>query len=145
MRKHFVVTVALLFLIPFVGAFHPQHNTAGDYDQEAVRKRLDGMIAASADGVLMLSFSRCPFCMKAKSILRSKGAAFKVVELDTDVDGKGIRAEMANTIGRTSVPAIWIGGKFIGGCNDGPSDFNGLVKLDETGKLNAMLGAVSAI
>mmetsp|Transcript_22444 Transcript_22444/g.51417 ORF Transcript_22444/g.51417 Transcript_22444/m.51417 type:complete len:120 (+) Transcript_22444:102-461(+) len=88
MRKHFVVTVALLFLIPFVGAFHPQHNTAGDYDQEAVRKRLDGMIAASADGVLMLSFSRCPFCMKAKSILRSKGAAFKVVELDTDVDGK---------------------------------------------------------
>lgn len=41
-----------------------------------------------------------------------------MLELDTDEDGKAIRAEMADFVGRTSVPAIWIGGEFVGGCND---------------------------
>jgi len=50
---------------------------------------------------------------------------------------------MGETLGRTSVPAIWIDGKFVGGCNDGP--LGGLLKLDEAGKLNPMLKAVGAI
>lgn len=52
---------------------------------------------------------------------------------------------MADVIGRTSVPAIWIGGNFIGGCNDGPSEYNGLNNLEEAGKLDTMLSAVGAI
>ena len=52
-----------------------------------------------------------------------------MVELDEVRDGKAIRAEMADLIGRTSVPAIWIGGEFIGGCNDGPTkDRGGIVQ-----------------
>ena len=50
--------------------------------------------------------------------MEEKGAKYTVVELDLDEDGKAIRAEMADIIGRTSVPAIWIGGDFVGGCND---------------------------
>ena len=65
--------------------------------------------------------------------------------MDVDKDGKAIRAEMADVIGRTSVPAIWIGGNFIGGCNDGPPEFNGLVSLENAGKLDSMLSAVNAI
>ena len=57
--------------------------------------------------------------------------------------GKAIRAEMADIIGRTSVPAIWIGGKFIGGCNDGP--MGGIVKLDDSGELKRMLREVGAL
>ena len=60
-----------------------------------------------------------------------------MVELDEDTDGKAIRAVMGETLGRTSVPAIWIGGEFIGGCNDGP--MGGLVSLDESGKLDSLL------
>ena len=66
-----------------------------------------------------------------------------MVELDTDPDGKAIRAEMGEKIGRTSVPAIWIDSKFVGGCNDGP--MGGIVTLDESGELNGMLTAVGAI
>lgn len=66
-----------------------------------------------------------------------------VVELDEVSDGKAIRAEMADVIGRTSVPAIWIGGDFIGGCNDGPK--GGIVKLNDNGDLDSMLSAVGAI
>ena len=50
---------------------------------------------------------------------------------------------MADLIGRTSVPAIWIGGKFIGGCNDGP--MGGIVKLDNSGELTTMLREVGAL
>ena len=43
------------------------------------------------------------------------------VELDVDKKtGYPIRAELGKRTGRTSVPSIWIGGRFIGGCNDGP-------------------------
>lgn len=65
------------------------------------------------------------------------------MELDTDPDGKAIRAEMADFIGRTSVPAIWIGGQFVGGCNDGP--MGGIVKLNESGELNGLLQGVGAL
>ena len=65
------------------------------------------------------------------------------MELDTDPDGKAIRAEMADFVGRTSVPAIWIEGKFVGGCNDGP--MGGIVKLNESGELTGLLKAAGAL
>ena len=66
-----------------------------------------------------------------------------MLELDSDPDGKAIRAEMGELLGRTSVPAIWINGQFVGGCNDGP--MGGIVKLQESGKLDGMLQSVGAI
>jgi glutaredoxin len=71
------------------------------------------------------------------------GAKYTVVELDTDPDGKAIRAEMADLVGRTSVPAIWIGGKFVGGCNDGP--MGGVITLSESGELDGLLKGVGAL
>lgn len=114
---------------------------AGDYDKGAVRAKLDNLIAEKP--VLMLSFTTCPFCLKAKALLDEKGAVYEVVELDVESDGNAIRAEMADMLGRTSVPAIWIGGQFIGGCNDGP--MGGIVKLNESGKLDPMLSQVGAL
>ena len=40
-------------------------------------------------------------------------------------------------VGRTSVPAVWINGQFVGGCNDGP--LGGVNSLNEQGKLAPML------
>lgn len=65
------------------------------------------------------------------------------MDLTKDPDGKAIRSEMGELLGRTSVPAIWIKGEFIGGCNDGP--MGGIVTLNESGKLNAMLASAGAI
>lgn len=116
-------------------------SLAGDYDADAIRVRTDGLI--NDNPVLMLSFTTCPFCIKAKGVLDEMNAKYTVVELDADPDGKAIRAEMADLVGRTSVPAIWIGQKFVGGCNDGP--MGGVVKLSDEGKLEAMLQEVGAI
>lgn len=82
---------------------------------------------------------------KAKEVLDAKESLqYTVVELDQDPDGKALRAVMGDSLGRTSVPAIWIGGKFIGGCNDGPMG-GGLMQLDESGELNTMLREASAM
>jgi len=75
--------------------------------------------------------------------LDEKGVKYTVMELDVVEDGKAIRAEMADLVGRTSVPAIWIGGNFIGGCNDGPT--GGINKLNESSQLDDMLKAVNAM
>ena len=73
----------------------------------------------------------------------AQNAKYTVVEVDQVEDGKALRAEMASVVGRTSVPAIWIGGVFIGGCNDGPK--GGVNKLNESGELVPMLQAVGAV
>ena len=75
--------------------------------------------------------------------MNGKSARYTVVELDQDPDGKAIRAVLGEQVGRTSVPAIWIEGAFVGGCNDGP--MGGLLRLDEEGKLDGLLKAAGAI
>lgn len=81
--------------------------------------------------------------MEAKAVLDAKGARYTAVELDKDEEGTAIRAEMGDMLGRTSVPAIWIKGNFIGGCNDGP--LGGVNTLEREGKLDGMLRAAGAL
>jgi glutaredoxin 3 len=81
--------------------------------------------------VIVYSSDWCPYCIRAKQLLESKGVAFEEIR----VDGQpGIRAEMSKKAGRTSVPQIWIGAAHVGGCDD-------LFALERAGKLNALLQA----
>lgn len=57
--------------------------------------------------------------------------------------GYATRAELAEITGRTSVPAIFVGGEFIGGCNDG--GMGGIMTLDKAGELGPMLKKAGAI
>lgn len=116
-------------------------SLAGDYDQATIRARLDGLIKENP--VLVLTFETCPYCVKAKAILDAKQCKYTEVDLTKDPDGKALRAEMGEIVGRTSVPAIWIDAIFIGGCNDGP--MGGVSTLNDSGELDRMLSAVSAI
>ena len=81
--------------------------------------------------------------MEAKAVLDEKGAKYTVVELDKEADGKAIRAEMGDLLGRTSVPAIWISGTYIGGCNDGP--LGGINTLNKNKQLDGMLKSAGAV
>ena len=114
---------------------------AGEYDEAAIREKLNGLV--NDNPVLMLSFTTCPFCLSAKSVLDSKNVPYTVLELDVEEDGPAIRAEMADLLGRSSVPAIWIGGTFIGGCNDGP--LGGIVSLEENDELTPLLKGAGAL
>jgi len=52
-------------------------------------------------------------------------------------DGYALRAELAEKTGRTSVPALYVKGQFVGGCNDG--GMGGVMTLDKAGELEPML------
>ncbi|CAM9471338.1 unnamed protein product, partial [Laminaria digitata] len=97
---------------------------AGPYDKEAVQKTVSGYM--SGNKVVVFSWTRCPFCKKAKGLvedLLEDQSQYEFVELDEREDGNAIRYELSQMTGRTSVPQIWIGGEFVGGCNDGPGIF----------------------
>ena len=117
-------------------------SIAGDYDKNAINKRIDATIASAP--VVLFSFSTCPFCLKAKSLLNEvkvKSSLITIVECDEDPEGNAIRAELGRRTGRTSMPSIWIKNTgYVGGCNDGP----GVVPLYKEGKLVTMLIAAGA-
>lgn len=81
--------------------------------------------------VLVYSSDWCPFCRRAKALLKSKHVDFREI----CVDGQpALRAEMAVLAGQTSVPQIWINGQHIGGCDD-------LHRLEKRGELDALLAS----
>jgi len=61
----------------------------------------------------------------------------------TLTDESDLRAELAERTGRTSVPAVYVGGQFIGGCNDG--GMGGVLTLDKAGKLKPLLRAAGCM
>jgi glutaredoxin 3 len=72
----------------------------------------------------------CPYCHRAKALLRKKGATF--TEIDVGMD-PARRAEMtAKANGRHTVPQIFIGGMHVGGSDD-------IHALDAEGRLDPML------
>ena len=71
----------------------------------------------------------CPYCYRAKAILKKKGAEYD--EIDVFMDSKA-RSEMEEKSGRYTVPQIFIGDRHIGGCDDP-------MELDSEGKLDTLL------
>jgi glutaredoxin 3 len=78
----------------------------------------------------------CPFCTRAKSLLKSKGIAFVEIDVTTD---DALRAKMIEMSGgRRTVPEIFINGRIVGG-------FDELKALNDAGKLDGLLAeSVSA-
>jgi len=65
--------------------------------------------------VIIYTTKTCPYCYKAKSLLKSLDVSYQ--EVSVDLNSK-LRAEMASRAGKTSVPQIWFGEEHIGGCDD---------------------------
>lgn len=71
----------------------------------------------------------CPYCVRAKALLKKKGANFEEVDVFMD---RGAREEMEKRSGRRTVPQIFIGDVHVGGSDD-------LHALDREGALDPLL------
>jgi len=80
--------------------------------------------------VTMYTTAVCPFCVRAKQLLQSRGVA-QVEEIRVDTDSAAL-AQMLQRTGRRTVPQIFIGSHHVGGYDD-------LATLDAQGKLLPML------
>lgn len=86
--------------------------------------------------VEIYTWSTCPFCQRAKHLLRQKGVDF--IEHAVDGDEAARDAMVARgTNGRRSVPQIFIDNKAIGGSDD-------LYRLEAEGTLDTLLGLTPA-
>jgi glutaredoxin 3 len=82
--------------------------------------------------VKMYTTAVCPFCIRAKQILKAKGVlAIDEVRIDTD---PAARTQMMEATGKRTVPQIYIGNTHVGGCDD-------LMALDKAGELLPLLNA----
>ena len=82
--------------------------------------------------ITMYSTAVCPYCVRAERLLRAKG----VTEIDTirvDLD-TARRVEMVRRTGMRTVPQIFIGETYVGGCDE-------LHDLEHEGRLTALLAA----
>ncbi|MEN9671162.1 MAG: hypothetical protein RL535_971 [Pseudomonadota bacterium] len=80
--------------------------------------------------VKMYTTAVCPYCIRAKSILKAKGVV-AIEEIRIDQDPEAMKHMMEIT-GRRTVPQIFIGNTHVGGCDD-------LMALDSAGGLVPML------
>jgi glutaredoxin 3 len=81
--------------------------------------------------VVMYTTQYCPYCVRAKALLRHKGVPFEEIDVGGD---DALREKMVAASGRRTVPQIFIDEAPIGG-------FDELKVLDDQGELDRLLAA----
>ncbi|SBV91832.1 glutaredoxin 3 [uncultured Alphaproteobacteria bacterium] len=74
----------------------------------------------------------CPYCVRAKALLKRKGQSFTEIDVSDDDELMGKMVERSG--GRMTVPQIFIDDRHIGGCDD-------LYELDSAGRLDPLLAS----
>merc|ERR1719309_232667 len=89
--------------------------------------------------VMVFSKSYCPFCTKAKSVLKKyidsgelSSEDFEVLEMENRGDCDALQDELKKLTGARSVPRVFINGKCIGGGDETQA-------ADKNGQLKALL------
>jgi glutaredoxin 3 len=80
----------------------------------------------------MYTTAVCPYCVRAKQFLKSKGVE-SIEEVRVDMNPEE-RQKMMDLTGRRTVPQIFIGQTHVGGCDE-------LIALDARGGLAPLLVA----
>ena len=77
----------------------------------------------------------CPYCVRAKALLKQRGVDV-IDEIRVDLQPEQ-RDTMVRITGRRTVPQIFIGDTYVGGCDE-------LVALDQRGQLTPLLIGAAA-
>jgi glutaredoxin 3 len=79
--------------------------------------------------VVMYATGWCPYCTRARELLKRKGVDLEEIDVDARPEA---RTEMMARTGRRTVPQIFIGATHVGGCDD-------LHALEASGALDTLL------
>ncbi len=80
--------------------------------------------------VIMYATRFCPYCMRARRLLKNKGIGFEEIRVS---GGNGLWDEMEQKSGRNTVPQIFINGESVGGYDD-------IALLNQQDELDTKLG-----
>lgn len=81
--------------------------------------------------VIIYTTTICPYCVRAKNLLKRKGVAYTEINLDRRPELRDKMVRLAG--GRMTVPQIFINGEHVGGSDE-------LHALDRAGRLDPKLG-----
>lgn len=84
--------------------------------------------------VTIYTTNYCPYCTRAKGLLKKKHVDFTEIDVTSD---PGKRAWLLATTGQQTVPQVFINGRSIGGSDD-------LYALDRGGQLDVLLSEPAA-
>jgi glutaredoxin 3 len=82
--------------------------------------------------VTVYSTDPCPYCARAKALLKSRGVEFTEINLSRDPDG---RVALATETGMMTFPQVIIDGKLVGG-------FTEVQAAAQSGHLDELLGGL---
>lgn len=80
--------------------------------------------------VVIYTSGFCPYCIKAKQLLESKGVTYQ--EIRVDKEPESVEECVQKSGGKTTVPQIFIDDHHVGGCDE-------LYALEKDGKLDSLL------
>jgi cysteine synthase A len=93
----------------------------------------------AAEAVVMFALEWCEFCWSVRKMFAAAGIPYRAVDLDSveyqqDNRGGQIRAALKERTGWETIPQIFVGGEFVGGCTDAFDAFR-------SGELQSLLEA----
>jgi len=73
--------------------------------------------------VVLFALEWCEFCWSVRKLFQKLGIAYRSIDLDSveyqrDQRGQKIRAALTARTSMQTIPQIFIGGEFVGGCTD---------------------------
>jgi glutaredoxin 3 len=83
----------------------------------------------SGPRVTVYTKDHCPYCVRAKALLKRKGIAFEEIDAEGRDD---LRTWLVETTGQMTLPQIFAGDRSLGGYSD-------LAALDARGELDPIL------
>lgn len=93
-----------------------------DLDKRA-EELVDRYIGDAAQPVVMFALEWCEFCWSVRKLMARLAIDFRAVDLDSvtyqegDLGGK-IRAVLLHRTGQPTIPQIFVGGEYLGGCTE---------------------------
>lgn len=94
---------------------------------------------ASKKAVVIFTKSSCCMCHSIKALFYDLGASPAIHEIDLDSSGRDMELALRDILGcNPAVPAVFIGGKYVGSTKD-------VISLHVDGSLKEMLIAAKAI
>jgi cysteine synthase A len=98
---------------------------------------ITAVITDSDQPVVLFALEWCEFCWSVRKLFQKLGIAYRSIDLDSveyqrDQRGQRIRAALTARTSMQTIPQIFIGGEFVGGCTD-------LFEAWKTGRIQKLL------
>jgi cysteine synthase A len=84
---------------------------------------IDAVINDKSEPVVLFALEWCEFCWSVRKLFKKLQVPFRSVDLDSvefqqDQRGRNIRNLLKERTSFETIPQIFIGGEFVGGCTD---------------------------